>query len=164
VLNSRCEQLADEFKLLDKRMQDKVTELEDRQQRELKKQRESILTAEKIRRDNWMQEKSKEIKEMTVKGLQPEIERLLAKVLYVYVWLCVCIYVCEKSKETVLLQACLVMCMYTYVYGKSKEIKEMTVKGLQPEIERLLAKVLYVYVWLCVCAPMYMGGIRISRR
>ncbi len=27
----------------------------------------------------WLQEKSREIKEMTVKGLQPEIERLLAK-------------------------------------------------------------------------------------
>ena len=45
----------------------------------MRKQRESIMTAEKIRRDNWMQEKSKEIKELTVKGLQPEIERLIAK-------------------------------------------------------------------------------------
>jgi 5-azacytidine-induced protein 1 len=68
-------------------MQDKVAELEEKQQRELKKQRESILTAEKIRRDNWMQDKSKEIKEMTVKGLQPEIERLLAKVR-----VCVCFW------------------------------------------------------------------------
>jgi 5-azacytidine-induced protein 1 len=97
VLNARCEQLAEEFKLLDKRMQEKVAELEDRQQRELKKQRESILTAEKIRRDNWMQEKSKEIKEMTVKGLQPEIERLLAKVLYVNV--CVCSFVSVRLRR-----------------------------------------------------------------
>jgi hypothetical protein len=38
-----------------------------------------MAVSEKIRRDTWMQEKSREIKEMTVKGLQPEIERLLTK-------------------------------------------------------------------------------------
>jgi len=38
-----------------------------------------MAVSEKIRRDTWMQEKSREIKEMTVKGLQPEIERLLSK-------------------------------------------------------------------------------------
>ena len=38
-----------------------------------------MAISEKIRRDTWMQDKSREIKEMTVKGLQPEIERLLSK-------------------------------------------------------------------------------------
>ena len=32
-----------------------------------------------MRRETWMQDKSREIKELTVKGLQPEIERLLSK-------------------------------------------------------------------------------------
>ena len=38
-----------------------------------------MAVSEKIRRDTWMQEKSREIKEMTVKGLEPEIQRLLTK-------------------------------------------------------------------------------------
>jgi hypothetical protein len=44
----------------------------------LKKHKEGWATSEKIRRDAWMQEKTKEIKEMTVKGLEPEIHKLLA--------------------------------------------------------------------------------------
>lgn len=79
ALNARCEALAAEFSLLEKKVGSRQREAEERHERELKKQRESILTAEKIRRDNWMSEKSREIKEMTVKGLQPEIERLIAK-------------------------------------------------------------------------------------
>ena len=35
--------------------------------------------AEKIRREKWIEEKTKKIKEMTVKGLEPEIQSLIAK-------------------------------------------------------------------------------------
>ena len=78
-LSARCEKLVEDLKLLERRYEQRVAEAEERAQRELKKQREGMAAAERIRRDAWMQEKSKEIKEMTVKGLQPEIERLLAK-------------------------------------------------------------------------------------
>jgi 5-azacytidine-induced protein 1 len=44
----------------------------------LKKHKDSWTAAEKIRRDAWMQEKTKEIKELTIKGLEPEIHKLLA--------------------------------------------------------------------------------------
>jgi len=79
ALSAKCEELAAEFQLLQRRFQEQVKELEEKQTKELKKQRESMAVSEKIRRDTWMQEKSREIKEMTVKGLQPEIERLLSK-------------------------------------------------------------------------------------
>ena len=79
VLSDKCEDLATEFQLLQLRLDKQLEEGRDKHERELKKQRESIMAAERIRRDNWMQDKSREIKQMTVKGLQPEIERLLAK-------------------------------------------------------------------------------------
>jgi 5-azacytidine-induced protein 1 len=35
--------------------------------------------AERIRREKWIEEKTKKIKEMTVKGLEPEIQNLISK-------------------------------------------------------------------------------------
>ena len=35
--------------------------------------------AEKIRREKWIEEKTKKIKEMTVKGLEPEIQALISR-------------------------------------------------------------------------------------
>ena len=46
---------------------------------ELKKQKEISEAAEKIRREKWIKEKTQEIKEMTVKGLEPDIQKLIAK-------------------------------------------------------------------------------------
>lgn len=46
---------------------------------ELKKQKEVGEAAEKLRREKWIHEKTQEIKEMTVKGLEPDIQKLIAK-------------------------------------------------------------------------------------
>ena len=45
----------------------------------MKKQKEIMEAAEKIRREKWIKEKTREIKEITVKGLEPDIQRLIAK-------------------------------------------------------------------------------------
>lgn len=45
----------------------------------MKKQKEISEAAEKIRREKWIKEKTQEIKEMTVKGLEPDIQKLIAK-------------------------------------------------------------------------------------
>ena len=37
------------------------------------------MATEKLRRERWVAEQSKKIKEITVKGLEPEIQRLIAK-------------------------------------------------------------------------------------
>jgi len=79
ALTAKCEELAAEFQLLQRKYDAQVKHLQEAHSKELKKQKESMAVSEKIRRDTWMQEKCREIKEMTVKGLQPEIERLLAK-------------------------------------------------------------------------------------
>ena len=41
--------------------------------------RSMAMSAERIRREKWVDGKTQEIKTMTVRGLEPEIQRLLAQ-------------------------------------------------------------------------------------
>lgn len=45
--------------------------------KDIKQQRELWQATEKLKRDKWIQEKTKQIKDQTVKGLEPEIQRML---------------------------------------------------------------------------------------
>lgn len=55
----------------------KLTLLNDNFDAERKKDKDAWYVAEKARRKKWEETKLKEIKEMTIKGLEPEIERIL---------------------------------------------------------------------------------------
>jgi 5-azacytidine-induced protein 1 len=55
-----------------------MTKTLDIQKKELKQQREFIASSEKSKREAWIRERTKEIKEETVKNLEPEIQRMLA--------------------------------------------------------------------------------------
>ena len=46
---------------------------------EMQKLKDTFEATEKIRREKWIEEKTKKIKEMTVKGLEPEIQGLISK-------------------------------------------------------------------------------------
>ena len=46
---------------------------------ELNQLRDKLTSAEKVRREKWVEAKQKEIKALTVKGLEPEIARLIAR-------------------------------------------------------------------------------------
>jgi len=46
--------------------------------RTIKTQKSVWETQEKVRRDKWFAEKSKSIKEATVKSLEPDIQRILS--------------------------------------------------------------------------------------
>ncbi|XP_059587958.1 centrosomal protein of 131 kDa isoform X4 [Alligator mississippiensis] len=46
---------------------------------EIKKLKELMSATEKLRREKWIDEKTKRIKEITVKGLEPEIQKLISK-------------------------------------------------------------------------------------
>ncbi|CAG9317898.1 CEP131_1 [Blepharisma stoltei] len=54
-----------------------MQEMREKFQKEMKKGKDAVITTEKIKRDSWMKEKAKEIKEQTAKGLEPEISRLI---------------------------------------------------------------------------------------
>lgn len=79
VLSERCEEVVNKLKSTDKKYGDKIKQMEDNHQVEIKKQKEVILAAEKLRREKWVSEKTQQIKEVTVKGLEPDIQKLIAK-------------------------------------------------------------------------------------
>lgn len=46
---------------------------------ELKRQKEAWAAAERVRREQWQEAKTTEVKELTVKGLEAEVQKLLAR-------------------------------------------------------------------------------------
>lgn len=46
--------------------------------KDLKNQKETWMASEKLKRDKWIQEKTKIIKDQTIKSLEPEIQRMLS--------------------------------------------------------------------------------------
>lgn len=55
----------------------KLQTMRDNYEAETKKIRMPQFQAEKIRRKRWEEQKIKEIKELTAKGLEPEIEKII---------------------------------------------------------------------------------------
>ncbi|KAL8454029.1 hypothetical protein Emag_001601 [Eimeria magna] len=75
----RCDRLADEIRELERKFSAKAAELHKQYGRELERQRKAFLSGEKARREAWERDRAQEIKEITIKGLEPEIQRLLEK-------------------------------------------------------------------------------------
>jgi hypothetical protein len=108
-LDTKCCDLEVELKRLEKRSEDKVQTchcvfdsvqikyLEEQHSAALKKTKTVITAAEKEKREKWLEEKAKDIKETTIKGLEPEIQKLIA------VWLFFDGYLyCKKHKREIL--------------------------------------------------------------
>ncbi|XP_057270217.1 centrosomal protein of 131 kDa isoform X5 [Pezoporus wallicus] len=79
VLSEKCEAVVAELKQVDQKYGKKITQMQEQHELELKKLKELMSATEKIRREKWIDEKTKKIKEITVKGLEPEIQKLIAK-------------------------------------------------------------------------------------
>ncbi|XP_063817172.1 centrosomal protein of 131 kDa isoform X2 [Pseudophryne corroboree] len=89
ALSERCESLVNELKQVDQKYASKITQMQDQHEmvwqtlgplcEEMKKLQELMSATEKVRREKWIDEKTKKIKEITVKGLEPEIQRLISK-------------------------------------------------------------------------------------
>ncbi|NXP79209.1 CP131 protein, partial [Ramphastos sulfuratus] len=79
VLSEKCEAVVAELKQVDQKYGKKITQMQEQHELEIKKLKEVMSATEKIRREKWMDEKTKKIKEITVKGLEPEIQKLIAK-------------------------------------------------------------------------------------
>ncbi|NXR80281.1 CP131 protein, partial [Pycnonotus jocosus] len=79
VLSEKCEAVVAELKQVDHKYGQKITQMQEQHELEIKKLKELMSATEKVRREKWIEEKTKKIKEITVKGLEPEIQKLLAK-------------------------------------------------------------------------------------
>ncbi|KAI9103264.1 hypothetical protein DFS34DRAFT_360586 [Phlyctochytrium arcticum] len=77
-LTSKCASLTEEVKGLEKSFKEAARVREEQHEREIKSQKEMWQQAEKVKRDKWIQEKTKAIKDQTIKGLEPEIQRMLS--------------------------------------------------------------------------------------
>ncbi|XP_074476870.1 centrosomal protein of 131 kDa isoform X6 [Sebastes fasciatus] len=78
-LSERCEGVVGELKLVDQKYTKKIAQMQEQHEMEIKKLKELMSATEKIRREKWIDEKTKKIKEITVKGLEPEIQKLISK-------------------------------------------------------------------------------------
>lgn len=79
VLSEKCEAVVAELKHGDQRCRERVAQMQEQHELEIKKLKELMSATEKIRREKWINEKTKKIKEITVRGLEPEIQKLIAK-------------------------------------------------------------------------------------
>ncbi|XP_066560484.1 centrosomal protein of 131 kDa isoform X1 [Amia ocellicauda] len=89
ALSERCEGVVTELKQVDQKYTKKIAQMQEQHDlvwhilgplcEEIKKLKELMSATEKIRREKWIDEKTKKIKEITVKGLEPEIQKLIAK-------------------------------------------------------------------------------------
>eukprot|EP00947_MAST-08B_sp_MAST-8B-sp1_P002622 g2622.t1 len=78
-LSAECERVAREAQETTSRYDATIAGMATKHRDTLKKQREASLANDRARLDQWEREQTKKIKQMTIKGLEPEIQRLLGK-------------------------------------------------------------------------------------
>ncbi|XP_012308171.2 centrosomal protein of 131 kDa [Aotus nancymaae] len=79
ILSEKCEAVVAELKQEDQRCSERVAQAQEQHELEIKKLKEIMSATEKVRREKWISEKTKKIKELTVRGLEPEIQKLIAR-------------------------------------------------------------------------------------
>ncbi|CAN9508650.1 unnamed protein product [Ophioblennius macclurei] len=89
ALSERCEGVLGELQQVDHKYMKKMAQMQEQHEmvwqilgplcEEIKKLKDLMSATEKIRREKWIEEKTKKIKEITVKGLEPEIQKLISK-------------------------------------------------------------------------------------
>ncbi|XP_038130081.1 centrosomal protein of 131 kDa isoform X1 [Cyprinodon tularosa] len=89
ALSERCEGVVAELKQVDQKYTKKILHMQQQHEmvwqilgplcEEIKKLKDLMSAQEKIRREKWIDEKTKKIKEITIKGLEPEVQKLISK-------------------------------------------------------------------------------------
>ncbi|KAM4715450.1 centrosomal protein of 131 kDa isoform 2-T4 [Anableps anableps] len=79
ALSERCEGVVAELKQVDQKYTKKIGHMQQQHEMEIKKLKDLMSATEKIRREKWIDEKTKKIKEITIKGLEPEVQKLISK-------------------------------------------------------------------------------------
>ncbi len=78
-LNKKCEDLTNEINKLQENCKNKINKLENKHRKTIKKTKQEWNASQQIKREEWIKNKTKQIKSMTIRGLQPEIERIIEK-------------------------------------------------------------------------------------
>ena len=73
-LSDKCDALAEEMKRVERRHGARAQELQERHVGELRRQKEALAAGERARRERWTEEQRRQIKESTLKGLEPELQ------------------------------------------------------------------------------------------
>ncbi|XP_018348192.1 PREDICTED: centrosomal protein of 131 kDa-like [Trachymyrmex septentrionalis] len=76
-LTQKCDSLAQQIKEMEQKIQRDLKVITERHAVELQRAKEHIAASEKIRREKWLEVKTSKIKEMTVKGLEPELNNMM---------------------------------------------------------------------------------------
>lgn len=79
VLLNKCEDFTKQLRFSDAKNNQNMQEAEMRFASEVKKLREQWAESEKQRREQFVESKTREIKETTIKGLEPELQRIMRK-------------------------------------------------------------------------------------
>ncbi len=77
--SANAAELTEKLESAEKSGQKKVSQMMQNFELELKKNKDAWFQAEKMRRKKWEETKIKEIKEMTIKGMEPEFQRILER-------------------------------------------------------------------------------------
>ncbi|XP_050597137.1 centrosomal protein of 131 kDa isoform X1 [Bombus affinis] len=75
-LTEKCNSLAQRVKEIEIKMQRDLKATTERHTVELQRAKEHFAAAEKIKRERWIEARTTKIKEMTVKGLEPELRNM----------------------------------------------------------------------------------------
>lgn len=78
-LSDQVSSLASQLRQADSKAKVVIEELKSKFRAEIKEAQNTWQTAEKAKREKWKADKEKEIKEITIRGLEPEVERMLSK-------------------------------------------------------------------------------------
>ena len=76
-LENQVNELQDRLNQNERNSFKKIQNIKDNYELETKKNKDAWFQAEKIRRKKWEEQKIKEIKELTAKGLEPELEKII---------------------------------------------------------------------------------------
>ncbi|MEQ2255534.1 hypothetical protein ILYODFUR_014880 [Ilyodon furcidens] len=79
ALSEHCEGVVSELKQVDQKYTKKIAHMQQQHEMEIKKLKDLMSATEKIRREKWIDDKTKKIKEITIKGLEPEVQKLISK-------------------------------------------------------------------------------------
>eukprot|EP01083_Nonionella_stella_P195447 719974_1 len=79
MLNAKCEALTDKMTESETQFSAKLDDISAQHKRNIQKHKEAWEAGEKARRDMWMKEKTKSIKESTIRSLEPQLQRLIEK-------------------------------------------------------------------------------------